>query len=168
MLNKLRENIHIRSNFKIPLTNLFLILEDLRKESEIIAICPSATKNSWQGVLSATLGLFPKESFIIPQYFSRCIYSENELKKIGEVISNLNFERIIFSGYCSYFSTIMKEIKRIDIKQKFYVIYHGSFASNSEEFNAPNLFKEMLDYEKSNLIHKIGFVKKGMSETLRK
>ena len=26
----------------------------------------------------------------------------------------------------------------------------------------------MLDYEKSNLIHKIGFVKKGMSETLRK
>ena len=48
------------------------------------------------------------------------------------------------------------------------LIYHGSFSSNSEDYTKPILLKELLDLESRKLINKIGFVKKGMSETLSK
>lgn len=168
MLYKIKEKIYIKKNIKVKIDELFRRLQELRKKSEIIAICPSTTGNSWQGVLTATLGLFPNCTFQIPQHFSNCIYSDKELNLISRKIAGLKFSKIIFSGYCFYFSKLIKEIKKINTKSEVFLIYHGSFASSSENTSNPVLLKEILDLESDNYINKIGFVKKGMSESLRK
>ena len=87
MLYKIKEKIYVKKNIKVKIDELFRRLEEVRKKSEIIAICPSTTGNSWQGVLTATIGLFPNCTFQIPQYFSNCIYTDQELKLISKKLS---------------------------------------------------------------------------------
>ena len=167
MLYQIKEKRWIKKHFKTKLEELFRRLEEVRKKSEIIAICPSATGNSWQGVLTATLGLFPSSTFQMPQYFSKCVYTDQELKLISYKIVGLKFKKIIFSGYCFYFSKLITHIKKFNVKIDVFLIYHGSFATNSEDSTTSLLLKEILDLESSNKINKIGFVKKGMSESMR-
>ena len=168
MLLKIKEKIHIKKHFKVPINKLLSELEKKRKISSIITICPTTTGNSWQGVYRATTNLFPNSTFQIPQYFSNCIYTDQELKLISNKIVELKFDKIIFSGYCSYFSKLILAIKKLNKKIEVFLIYHGSFASNSEDSTTSLLLKEILDLESSKKINKIGFVKKGMSESMRK
>ena len=168
MLYKIKEKIYINKNIKVKIDELFIRLQEVRKKSEIIAICPSTTGSSWQGVLTATLGLFPNCTFQIPQYFSNCIYTDQELKLISKKLIELDFKKIIFSGYCSYFSKLILNIKKFSKSIEVSLIYHGSFATNSEDSTTSFILKEILELESSNQITKIGFVKKGMSETLSK
>lgn len=168
MLHKIREKRYIKKNFKIPISKLYSELENIRKKSSFIAICPSSTENNWQGVLTATLNLFPKSTFQIPQYFSNCIYNDNELILISNKIAELRFDKIIFSGFCFYFSKIINQIKKENHSSEIYLIYHGSFATNSEDKISSLLLNELLNLEKEKKINKIGFVKKGMSESLKK
>ncbi|MFL2571426.1 MAG: hypothetical protein ACJ0QL_06080 [Parvicellaceae bacterium] len=168
MLLKIKEKIHIKKHFKVPINKLLLELEKKKKISSIITICPTTTGNSWQGVYTATINLFPNSTFQIPQYFSNCIYTDQELKLISNKIVELKFDKIIFSGYCSYFSKLILAIKELNKKIEVFLIYHGSFATNSEDSTTSLLLKEILDLESSKQINKIGFVKKGMSESMRK
>ena len=168
ILHQIREKRYINKHFKVQLIELFACLEEVRKKSENIAICPSTIDNSFQGVFTATLGLFPSSTFQIPHYFSNCIYTDKELKLISQKIIELNFSKIIFSGYCSFFSKLILDIKKFNNKIEVFLIYHGSFATNSEDSMTSLLFREILDLESSKKINKIGFVKKGMSESMRK
>lgn len=165
IFDNLREARYIKNNVKVKLSNLFQKIEEIRTGYDEIAICPTPTENSWQGVLSATVGLFPKSTFQIPQYFSNSVYNKSELILIAEKLASQNFKKIIFSGYVTYFKILIEEIYRLS-GVKSYLIYHGSFSTNREDNITAKILYEILELQKSGKIKRIGFVKKGMSETL--
>ena len=159
-LQKIREQRYIRVNVKVG-------VEDLKQRipigKEAIAVCPSTTGNSWQGVLTATEGLFGDRVFQIPQYYSNCIYSEKELKAIGQLLSNAESEHIVFSGYLPYFDVLIETI--VKLGKKVSVIYHGSHTSVLEDPNAATHFNSMVSMLKSGKLYHVGFVKKDMEKT---
>lgn len=159
VLNKLREDLYIRKSIKIPVESLKCDF----KGKEAIAVCPSTTGNSWQGVLTATESLFPNRVFQIPQYFSTCIYSDKELHKIASLLISLESEHIVFSGFLPYFETIIQDIVRSG--KRVSLIYHGSHTSVLEDPNAAEHFDVMFKMQKKGLLYHIGFVKKDMDKT---
>jgi glycosyltransferase involved in cell wall biosynthesis len=167
MLNRLRNKIYIDRKIKQSFTLIEKRLLEIRSKSAILAICPMPTNNSWRGVLTATLGLFPESTFQIPQYFSNQVYSESELKVIAEIVIKLNFDKIVFSGYPPYFKQLMYFLSQAKHEDLF-LIYHGSFSSNREDATTAKLLYEIIKLQKDGVIRKIGFVKKGMSETFSK
>ena len=76
----------LRDKIFKPLFELENEINSIRSKSDLIAICPAATGNSWQGVLTATLGLFPESTLILPQYFSQTPYTEKELTEIARIL----------------------------------------------------------------------------------
>ena len=80
-----------RSNSKKLLVDSIDKLQEIRKNSEVLAICGTPTGNSWLGVNVATKSLFPNSTFEMPQYYSNVLLTENDLTKLAEVISALNF-----------------------------------------------------------------------------
>jgi glycosyltransferase involved in cell wall biosynthesis len=172
MLLKFRERRYINSNIKVNIDTLYQNLQNIRSQSETILITPMPTGNSWRGIYNGAIAFFPDSTFAVPQYFSDPVYTVKELKLISDEIINLGFRKIIFSGYPPYFNLFIKLINE-SIKQNrknvdVYIIYHGSLASNSEDNITGKILKEILELNKTGLVKKIGFVKKGMSETLKK
>ena len=159
VLNKLRENLYIRKSIKLPVEALKCDI----KGKEAIAVCPSTTGNSWQGVLTATQGLFSNRVFQIPQYYSTCLYSEKELHDIARLLINLESEHIVFSGYLPYFDVLIQDIVRSG--KKVSLIYHGSHTSVLEDPHAAEHFDRMFKMQKKGLLYHIGFVKKDMDKT---
>ena len=123
MFSQLRQKNYVKKHFKVGLPKLFIQLEDIRRKSEVLTICPSTTDNSWQGVFTATINLFPDSTFKIPQYFSNCIYTNHELKLITIKIVELKFDKVIFSGYCSYFSKLILNINHNYTYLKVFLIH---------------------------------------------
>lgn len=164
MLKKVREKNYINRKIKKPLEQIEKELH-LFSGKEPLALCPNPTGNSWQGVLSATEGLFGNRVFKLPQYYSKPVYSLNELKKIANFLGNIDSEQIIFSGYLPYFKHIITELSKKE--KKIGIIYHGSHASVLEDPNASIHFIEMKELLKNRIISKVGLVKKDMDKTLR-
>jgi glycosyltransferase involved in cell wall biosynthesis len=165
LFRKLREERYINRNVKKSLT-------DLEREIAcfdgigVIAVCPGTTGNSWQGVLSATEGLFEERVFRLPQYFSNPVYSENELLAISEFLLSNNSEHIVFSGYLPYFDTIIQYLSKKG--KKVSIIYHGSHTTVLEDPNAAYHFQRMSQLLKRGILYKVGFVKKDMHKSFKK
>jgi glycosyltransferase involved in cell wall biosynthesis len=159
-LQKIREQLYIRANVKVG-------VEDLKQRipigKEAIAVCPSTTGNSWQGVLTATEGLFGDRVFQIPQYYSNCIYTEKELQAIGQLLAIAESEHIVFSGYLPYFDFLIETI--VKSGKKVSIIYHGSHTSVLEDPNAAKHFNSMVSMLKLGILYHVGFVKKDMEKT---
>jgi len=162
MFKKLRQIRYI-STIKVPLK---VLEKELAKfaGNAVIAICPATTGNSWQGVLTATQGLFDDKVFVLPQYFSNSLYSISELKIIAEMIASLNIRKVVFSGYLSYFSIIVDTLNKLKVES--YVIYHGSHTSVLEEPSAALHFKDLICMVKQRRIMKLGLVKKDLDNSM--
>lgn len=167
MLRKLRTKLYIDKNYKVSIEILKEELTRVRTVSETLAICPKPTQNNWRGVLTATLGLFPNSTFQIPQYFSKPIYSFKEIEELVSHIMKLAFSKVILSGYPQYFSQIIDCFNNQGFNNVF-LIYHGSFSSNREDQVTASFLYEIIKAQKENKIKRIGFVKKGMSESFNK
>lgn len=160
VFQKYREQRYINKNVKIPVEELG---RRLMSGKGAIAVCPTTTGNSWQGVLTATQGLFGDRVFQIPQHYSQCIYTENELITIAKQLSETESEHIVFSGYLPYFDIIIDHI--VKSGKKVSVIYHGSHTSVLEDRNAASHFSSLISMLKTGKLYHIGFVKKDMEKT---
>jgi glycosyltransferase involved in cell wall biosynthesis len=159
-LSKIKENLYIKWKYRVDLESLILQLENIRKFSEIIAICPEPTGINWLGVNKATKRLFPGYVLCLPQYFSRTLLTENEKNRLCKIISDLNFSQIIFSGFPVYFSEMIDLLKRNNCI--IAVLYHGTFSELS--YTTDHTLGLLLQYISEKKINKIGFLKKGMKE----
>lgn len=172
MFNKIRENRYINKHIKISVDKVIERFIEIRKISDILCICPKPMGNSWQGVHNATIALFPHNTFAIPQYFSNPIYSNKELQQISDGIAKLDYHKIVFTGFPHYFKLFIELLNGSICKNHnsadVYIIYFGSLASNSEDNIAAQILKEILELNKKKIVNRIGFAKKGMSETLKK
>lgn len=168
-LKRIIENYHINKNIKIKIDKLFEELSQISKVSDKLIITGKPTGNSWRGIYNGAIAFLPNATFAIPQYYSTPIYTKTEYYKLCEKILDLNFKTIIFSGYIQYFKQLILTLntlqKKLNKSADIYLIYHSSFASNSEDDYTNNLLKEILQLNIDGYIKKIGFVKKGMAET---
>jgi glycosyltransferase involved in cell wall biosynthesis len=165
LFSKLREKLALRKEFFKPIDALENEISEIRLRSDVIAICPTPTGNSWQGVLTATLGLFPDCTLTLPQYYSQTPYTEKELKMICEILQSKKFRVIVFSGFPTYFERIISLLFEFN-QARLFLLYHGSFSSNREDNATIPMLETILAIARSGKIHSLGFVKKGMAETL--
>ncbi|MDD2635211.1 MAG: glycosyltransferase [Bacteroidales bacterium] len=167
MFRKLREQLYVNNHFKLPLNELITRLKSIRNISDVLAICPQPTENSWRGVLTATTGLFPDSTLQIPQYYSHSVYTNVELKQFAIELNQCKFQKIVFSGFPFYFQSIIEYLWEFGFRET-HVIYHGSFSSNREDAVTTKMLYTILMLARNGKINRLGFVKKGMSETIER
>ncbi len=73
MIRSIKERYIINRDYKLSLETIEYNISQL-SNADVVAICPKPTNNSWQGVLSATEGLFGNKVFKIPQYYSKNLH----------------------------------------------------------------------------------------------
>ena len=153
------------NNSKKSIANCLQNIIDIRKTSDILAICPTPTGYSWLGVQVATLSLFPNCTFQIPQDYSNQTLSEEQLVKIAQTINDLEYGQVVFSGFLPYFAKIVNNIKP---KTAIKVLYHGFLSELSGNEKQAMAFREMLELLESGQIQAIGCVKKGLAQSISK
>lgn len=149
----------------MPVTELISRVKSIRESSDVIAICPQPIENNWRGVLTATTGLFPDSTFQIPQYYSNAVYTNAELKLLAKELYKCKYHKIIFSGFPFYFQVLIDHLWELGFRET-YLIYHGFFSSNREDTVTSKILYTILTLARSGKIKRLGFVKKGMSETI--
>jgi glycosyltransferase involved in cell wall biosynthesis len=166
------ENRYIQKYIKVNVKTLVEELLEIRKESDFIIITGKPVGNSWRGMYNGAKAFLPNATFAMPQYFSKNIYSQNELNIISDNIISLGFKKVMIKGYADFLKKILftlhPKIIATNNKTEIYLTYHGSLSSNSEVFMASGILKEILELHKSGFVKKIGFVKKGLAETIEK
>ena len=147
------------------IVNCLQNIVDIRKSSDIIAICPTPTGYSWLGVQVATLSLFPNCTFQIPQDYSNQTLNDEQLIKIAQTINDLEYRQVVFCGFLPYFAKIMNNIKP---KTAIKVLYHGFLSELSGNEKQAIAFREMLKLLEPGQIQAIGCVKKGLAQSISK
>ena len=153
------------NNSKKSIVNCLQNIVDIRKSSDILAICPTPTGYSWLGVQVATLSLFPDCTLQIPQDYSNQTLTDEQLATIAQMINDLDFKQVVFSGFLPYFAKLINALKpTITIK----ILYHGFLSELSGNDKQTMAFAEMLELLKSGKIQVVGCVKKGLAQSLSK
>lgn len=140
-------------------------ITEIRRKSDILAICPAPTGYSWLGVQVATLSLFSDCTFQITQNYSNQTLTDERLAAIAQIINDLNFKQVVFSGFLPYFAKLINSLKpAVTIK----ILYHGFLSELSGNEKQTVAFAEMLKLLKSKKIQVVGCVKKGLAQSLSK
>lgn len=147
------------------LTALFLEVQKIRDKSTIIVLVPGTTGYSWMGVNRSTRVTFPDSCIELPQSYSSCNLSNNELDALINTICNLQFEQVILSGFPPYFEYLVRQFDNKKIKVK--VLYHGFFSELANNKAQSDILKTIIELSTHGMIHAVGFNKKGMAETMK-
>lgn len=168
IFDKIKEKAFVHSNVRLEMDVVRTRIQKIHETSSLIAISPTPTIYNWLGVNRATHNIFPDSSFDIPQYYSRTVYSDNELKEIANIITDLNFDKIIFSGFCDYFEFLISLLKSLRPNIFIALIYHGSLSELAGNQKMKNDFIKIIELIKKKKIDRIGFVKKGLDICINK
>ncbi len=152
-------------NTKVNLNDFLQQIETIRKNTDIIAICPTPTGYSWLGVQVATLSLFPNCTFQIPQDYSNQALTDEQLSVIASAINDLDYQQVIFNGFMPYFSKIICALKSTIVVK---IVYHGFLSELSGNDKQIAAFTAMLEQIKLGRIKCLGCVKKGLVLSLSK
>jgi len=143
-------------------------IQKIRECSDILVLMPQNTGYSWLGVKNATASLFPGASLELPHYYSNCLLDSKQRIQLGEIIRELKFSQLIFSGFLLYFEEIAIPAKKDNTALKVKVIYHGFLAELAQNDIQKTAFSKMIALRQSGVIDELGFVKKGLSLTVNK
>ena len=122
---------------------------------------------NWRGVTNATKGLFGNAVLEIPHYYSQSILSDDQNLELIMVMAELNFDQVIASGAHPYFLDILHEYKHVSGKTTA-AIFHGALTELHEDSQRVKAFSRLVHLANEGTIDKLGFIKKGLAETLSK
>jgi hypothetical protein len=163
MLKRFQEKKKINQKFQ----HLIHQIHEIAKNNDVINLCAEPTGYSWLGVYNAGLSLFPQNTVAIPQYYSNQLLSEKQLIEIGNLIGSLKFEQLIFNGFNDYFVIIIENATKINKNLRVGVIHHGFPAELTDNPIGIKIFNSLISSYKMNIIHKIGFAKKGYADIVK-
>ncbi|MBL57407.1 MAG: hypothetical protein CMP61_09475 [Flavobacteriales bacterium] len=135
-------------------------------KSNVIVFTYQATGANWQGVQTATKAMYPENFLVLPQSYSNSLLSETQRKKFTEILIENKLDLIIFSGLPDYSFNWLKEFHRANINTG--IIFHGGVAEFNGNKSKQENFSKIIEYSKKNIINRIGVVKKGLDEWLKK
>ncbi len=154
--------IFSQKNNKTLLSEKVEELKALRKTSDQLAIYGSPTEGNWLGIANATMSLYPDYAYSFPQWYSHPVFNLSELTIWKSELIKLKFETITLSGFAPFFFDLIEEFGE---KQHFEVIYHGTW-SEMHKNDQQNWMYRLLELSNTSKIQRIGFVKKGMAESI--
>ena len=169
----IRKIYHILSTLKYKIINNKKIKEERKHyskqvEKAIEKISEYKEKDyivfynpTWLGVANSTKGLF---KYIVPLEH---VYNKKDIKKIAESIEKNNIKSVIFSQICDGWTSIIKEIKKINKNIQTKVIWHGNCYEFFSDFTW-NLNKEVMELYKEEKIDSFAFVRSTMYEFYKK
>jgi len=161
MLNKIKNRLFKNKN------NVHILIDKLKKVRSLntcLVLYGSPTEGNWKGISIATKNLYPDNSIEIPQWYSNPVLSEKESLVLINKIKELNFEKVIISGFANYFFDWIDSLSKA---LKIEVIYHGTI-SEFHEIDSRSQIQKIVNYSQINKIHSIGFVQKGLAEVFNK
>jgi hypothetical protein len=161
MLNNVIRFFFPKSN-KPLLFEKILEIKEFRKKTNHLVIYGSPTEGNWLGIANATKSLFPDYAYSFPQWYSHPVFNVPELTIWKSELIKLKFETITLSGFAPFFFDLLEEFGD---KQHFEVIYHGTW-SEMHKNDQQNWMNRLLELSYARKIQRIGFVKKGMAETI--
>ncbi len=157
MLKRWRKSTFSKVEFDQFLDNV----RALSKKYPTLVFVPQNTGENWLGIKNATLGMFPQQSVILPQEFSRTLLDENQVHLFFDTIKKNQVQSIIFSGLPQYSLNWINRLK-VYYNIKIGVIYHGGLAELTGNINRQLQMKNIIVLANSGIISKIGVVKDGL------
>ena len=147
------------------LERLKLKAEAVRQVSDYLVLSPRPTGLNWRGVANATRGLFQQSILEIPHYYSNSLLTNQQNSDLIAFLIKLEFKQLIISGIHPYFLDFLQEYKEKSNRITG-AIFHGALTELQEDPWRIKAFSQMVQMANEGAIDKIGFVKKGLAETL--
>ncbi len=145
--------------------------ESIRTKSEIVAITCQPSGNDWRGVYNGCVGMFGPAAVGLVHQYSNNVYSQKELKAVAAALRQLSFRRIVFSGYAPALRALMDALHQQDpayCAAHCLLIYHGSLSQHGEDYRHIRYLADVIDCYHRGLVGAVGFMKKGLFDTLHK
>jgi glycosyltransferase involved in cell wall biosynthesis len=146
------------------------LVQSIRERSQVLAITGQSYGNNWRGVYNGALEMFPGHLLTIPHRDSQNILSEAVRKKLADAIVRAGFERVVFTGYGDCLRSLIIPLSKLmgkSSRENIRLIYHGSFSQNADHSKDTGYLGEVMALQKERIIGRIGFMKKGMAETMQ-
>lgn len=159
IINKLR-----KSRNTLTVAQLEYQLSEIRKTNAVLVLFGSPTEGNWKGIAHATVDLYPENSLEIPQWYSNAVLSAQESAQVCAKIKDLNFEKVVISGFAPYF---FEWIEFLYPHTEIEIIYHGTIS----EFHDPvhqKFIEQLIAFGNTKKINRFGFVKEGLAEIFAK
>lgn len=152
----LRNFYSVHINYKKRVKNISELLNNYKDLNYIVIYHPD-----WIG-----LSHVAKDNFenIIPL---REQYTEKEAKLMADEINRKQIKLVIFNGLARGWNSIAAELKNLNPQITIKVLWHGSNALLSEEYDF-QVFIQILNMYKQGIIDELAFVKKSMYEFYKK
>jgi glycosyltransferase involved in cell wall biosynthesis len=166
-LKRIKKRLERSRERKDWLAQLKLEVSQIRKLSNVLVLSPKPTGMNWRGVTNATKGLFGESVLEIPHYYSNSVLTDQQNLDLIMVLAELNFDQVIASGTHTYFLDILHEYKHISGRTTG-AIFHGALTELHEDAHRVKAFSRLVHLANEGTIDKLGFVKKGLAETLSK
>lgn len=163
MWTKLKNKFFNKGN-NVSIEALLLQIKALREMSDVIVLYGAPTEGNWLGIANATKGLYPEQAVEIPQWYSNLKLSSLQEKEILHLIASLKFDKVIFSGFASYF---FNWINYLYTSTKIEILFHGTISEFHDE-NRRNFIAELIRFGQHKKINRFGFVKTGLAEVFNK
>ena len=158
-----------RNNNQEALQRVLANIDRIRQGSDEIMITGEPNGNSWRGVYNGAIAFFPERLVTIPQHYSTPVFSIQEIETICFHLVKSGFTKVIFSGYTPGYKPFFTALAKFGVQEKsgakVFLIHHSSLTTNREDAGVIPTLKEILEMNRQGIIHRIGFIKKGMAET---
>lgn len=148
-----------------------VIFRNHKRKNEYINQCKEVIDEGLKNTLENSVIAFYRidwlgTSYATKETFSNTIgikelYYDDIINYYAEKICEKNLNMVVFSAFDITWFKLVEQIKKINPNQKVKVVWHGSNAVNTEDFDW-KVLKQLLDFNKSELIDSIAFVKKSM------
>lgn len=162
MLHKIKKKLFSENNSLI-VSDLIFAISLIRKEHDSIVLYGSPTEGNWKGIANATIGLFPNNSLQIPQWYSNPVLNKKETSEICKHLKDSKFEKVIISGFASYFFDWIELLKA---GVKIEIIFHGTI-SEFHEKEKQQFIGNLIKLGNVGTISRFGFVKEGLDQVFK-
>lgn len=164
-------NLFTSSKAEVPVASLIARVQQIREQGAILVLTGKPYGQNWRGVYNSTVHLFPGTVVMLPHRYSQNILSQKDLALLADAIAQAGFKKIVFSGFSDMIKVLLLEISRRTAGKsecRFFMIYHGFLSQHAEGARDSRYLREIVELHKQGILYRIGFIKKGLSETMDK
>jgi hypothetical protein len=166
MINKILKKYFFKD--KIIKSDVSILIANIRKialtKEKNIAICIENTGTSFLGIKNATFNLFPKNTIVLPAYYSEIKLTDEQLTEIVNEIKKHQFNYVVISTLPISLNNFLDQLCD---SENVNVIFHGALSELSNKKIESQLIK-MITYTKAGKIKRLGFVKSGLDKWAKK
>lgn len=130
-----------------------------QQQSDVFSDTLFVFTQQWVGIRQAC-GAFPVSKLAIDGYYK---WSTHDLIHLAEEIDRRKIKRLVAHGMAPSTKFLLTGLKRINPELNIMSVWHGTMAGWAFDHEL-RLFRDLVDLVESNIVSKIGFLRRGMGE----